>query len=110
KGSISQHTPPHIPIGGTFVNPPKNKGKITTGSSNVFYQEKEAAMLGDMAEMCMDPSDAPVGKVIGKAAMVLVGGGGSDGGDDESGDGAGKKAGKPGLGQLTTTGHPVDVA
>jgi len=81
KGSKSQHTPPHIPMGpGPFQKPPGNKGKIITGSSNVFYEGKEAAMLGDTAKMCMDPSDAPVGKVIGKAATVLVGGGSSGGG------------------------------
>ncbi|NNF08187.1 MAG: hypothetical protein HKN21_15595, partial [Candidatus Eisenbacteria bacterium] len=76
KGSVSQHTPPHIPQGGPFQKPPSNKGKIFTASSNVFYENKEAAMLGDTAEMCSDPKDTPVGKVIGTAAMVLIGGGG----------------------------------
>lgn len=76
KGSVSQHTPPHIPQGGPFQKPPSNKGKIFTASSNVFYENKEAAMLGDTAEMCSDPKDTPVGKVIGTAALVLIGGGG----------------------------------
>jgi RHS repeat-associated protein len=83
KSSKSKHTPPHIPMGpGPFQKPPKNEGKIVTGSANVFYEGKEAAMLGDTGEMCSDPSDTPVGKVMGTAATVLVGGGGS--GSDEA--------------------------
>jgi RHS repeat-associated protein len=82
KGSKSKHTPPHIPMGpGPFQKPPMNAGKIITGSSNVFYEGKEAAMFGDTGEMCSDPSNTPVGKVIGTAATVYVGGGGSGGGE-----------------------------
>ena len=114
KGSISTHTPPHIPMGpGPFQKPPANKGEIVTASSNVFYEGKEAAMLGDTGKMCADPADAPVGKVIGTAATVLVGGGGSGSGSEGSGDGNANKAGGAagtGLGDVTGTGHPVDVA
>jgi RHS repeat-associated protein len=131
KGSVSQHTPPHIPIGGTFVNQPSNKGKITTGSANVFYEGKEAAMLGDTAEMCMDPKDAPVGMVIGKAATVLVGGGSLDSGDPVIRAAAqarlaavsnamhawinatmppGSEREKAHRDVCNTTGHPIDVA
>lgn len=131
KGSISQHTPPHIPMGpGPFQKPPANKGEIVTASSNVFYEGKEAAMLGDTGKMCADPSDAPVGKVIGTAATVLVGGGGS--GSDEARAAAADAAMKaaaaachkwinanmpPGADReqahrdlCTATGHPIDVA
>ncbi len=130
KGSISKHTPPHIPMGpGPFQKPPANKGEIVTASSNVFYEGKEAAMLGDTAKMCADPADAPVGKVIGTAATVLVGGGGS--GSDEARAAAADAAMKaaaaachkwinanmpPGADReqahrdvCSTTGHPVDV-
>jgi RHS repeat-associated protein len=130
KGSISKHTPPHIPMGpGPFQKPPANKGEIVTASSNVFYEGKEAAMLGDTAKMCADPADAPVGKVIGTAATVLVGGGGS--GSDEARAAAADAAMKaaaavchkwinanmpPGADReqahrdvCTATGHPIDV-
>lgn len=131
KGSKSKHTPPHIPMGpGPFQKPPKNEGEIITGSANVFYEGKEAAMLGDTGKMCSDPSDTPVGKVIGTAATVLVGGGG--GGSDEAREKASADAMKaasaachkwinanmpPGADQekahrdvCTATGHPIDVA
>src|SRR5262245_24553458 len=130
KGSISKHTPPHIPQGGTFSKPPSNTGKIFTASSNVFYEGKAAAMLGDTAKMCADPVDSPVGKVLGTAATVLVGGGGS--GSDADREAAGAAAMKaaaalchkwidanlpPGAARdqahrqlCDTTGHPVDVA
>jgi RHS repeat-associated protein len=131
KGSKSKHTPPHIPMGpGPFQKPPKNEGEIITGSSSVFYEGKEAAMLGDTGQMCSDPSDTPVGKVIGTAAMVLVGGG-SSGGDAERAQASANamKAAAaachkwiaanmpPGADRekahrdvCTATGHPVDVA
>jgi len=131
KGSKSKHTPPHIPMGpGPFQKPPKNEGEIITGSANVFYEGKEAAMLGDTGQMCSDPSDTPVGKVMGTAAMVLVGGGGS--GSDEARAQASAQAMKaaaaachkwinanmpPGADReqahrdlCTATGHPIDVA
>ncbi|MFW5810291.1 MAG: DUF6531 domain-containing protein [Thermodesulfobacteriota bacterium] len=130
KGSKSQHTPPHIPQGGPFQKPPSNKGEIITGSSNVFYEGKAAAMLGDTGKMCADPTDAPVGKVIGKAAMVLVGGGASGGGAarDKASAEAMKAAAAaahkwinanmpPGADReqahrdvCSVTGHPIDVA
>jgi len=130
KGSKSQHTPPHIPMGpGPFQKPPGNKGEIITGSSNVFYEGKPAAMLGDTGKMCMDPADSPVGKVIGKAMTVLVGGGASGGGTArDSGNAAAMKAAAaaahtwinanmpPGAEReqahravCSATGHPIDV-
>ena len=32
EGSTATNTPPHIPSGGTFVNPPRNQGEIKLGS------------------------------------------------------------------------------
>lgn len=114
KGSKSKHTPPHIPMGpGPFQKPPKNEGEIITGSSNVFYEGKEAAMLGDTGQMCSDPSDTPVGKVIGTAATVLVGGG-SSGGDAEraAASAAAMKAAQAACNpnKCTQEGDPVNVA
>src|SRR5262245_18268338 len=43
KGSISKHTPPHIPQGGTFSKPPSNTGTIFTASSlKVYFEDREA--------------------------------------------------------------------
>jgi len=132
KGSKSQHTPPHIPMGpGPFQKPPGNKGEIfMTGSMGVLYEGKKAAMLGDTAMMCSDPSDTPVGKVIGTAATVLVGGG-SPGGGSATGTGSaaadkaiaafmhqwisinmppGAERDQAHRDVCTATGHPIDVA
>ncbi len=114
KGSTSKHTPPHIPMGpGPFQKPPANKGEIVTGSSSVFYEDKEAAMLGDTGKMCADPSDAPVGKVMGTAATVLIGGGGS-GSDEEraAAAAAAMAAALAACNDMTNrpvTGHPIDL-
>ena len=71
--STATNTPPHIPIGGTFANPPKNKGKIIKGSATVKINGKAAARAGDTAETCNDPSDMPVGTVIA-VGTVMIGG------------------------------------
>jgi uncharacterized Zn-binding protein involved in type VI secretion len=62
--STATNTPPHIPQGGTFVNPPKNKGTIIKGSATVFINSKPAARSGDTALTCNDPVDAPGGSVV----------------------------------------------
>ncbi|MEQ8768311.1 MAG: DUF6531 domain-containing protein [Planctomycetota bacterium] len=130
KGSKSKHTPPHIPQGGPFQKPPGNKGEVMTGSSSVKYQGKDATMLGETGKMCSDPSDTPVGKVIGTAAMVLVGGGSASGDadrakasadamkaasahchkwiNDNMPEGADREQAHRDV--CTATGHPVDVA
>lgn len=63
-GSTCTNTPPHIPIGGTFVKPPSNKGTIIKGSATVNINGKPAARNGDTSLTCNDPVDAPVGKVV----------------------------------------------
>src|SRR5690349_17521581 len=40
--STATNTPPHIPIGGSFVNPPSNKATITMGSTTVTINSKAA--------------------------------------------------------------------
>jgi uncharacterized Zn-binding protein involved in type VI secretion len=72
-GSIANNTPPHIPIGGTFVSPPTNKGKVLKGSATVFINNKPAARMGDTAETCNDPVPLPVGTVIA-TGTVFIGG------------------------------------
>jgi uncharacterized Zn-binding protein involved in type VI secretion len=71
--STATNTPSHVPIGGSFVNPPSNKAKITTGSGTVKINGKKAARAGDTAETCNDPKDAPVGTVVA-VSKVNIGG------------------------------------
>jgi uncharacterized Zn-binding protein involved in type VI secretion len=71
--STATNTPPHIPIGGTFVVPPTNRATITTGSTTVTINGRPAARAGDRARACNDPVELPVGTVIA-AGTVLVGG------------------------------------
>jgi uncharacterized Zn-binding protein involved in type VI secretion len=72
-GSTATNTPPHLPIGGTFVNPPSNKGTIRKGSSSVFINNQAAARSGDTATTCNDPTDLPVGTVVA-SGTVMIGG------------------------------------
>jgi uncharacterized Zn-binding protein involved in type VI secretion len=74
-GSTADAVPPHIPTppGTAFQNPPKNKGTIKIGSQTVKINGKAAARMGDTAETCNDPADAPVGTVIGTGLTVLIG-------------------------------------
>ena len=72
-GSTATNTPPHIPIGGTFVKLPSNRGTITKGSATVLINNKPAARSGDTALTCNDPVDAPVGTVVA-VGRVYIGG------------------------------------
>lgn len=72
-GSTATNTPPHIPLGGTFVVPPKNQATIISGSATVFINGKPAARAGDTALTCNDPVDLPVGRVVA-VSTVLIGG------------------------------------
>ncbi|MFZ3058850.1 MAG: PAAR domain-containing protein [Candidatus Methanoperedens sp.] len=71
--STASNTPPHIPQGGPFQNPPSNKATIKMGSTTVKINGKMAARNGDMAMTCNDPSDLPVGTVMA-VGTVLIGG------------------------------------
>ena len=71
--STATNTPPHIPIGGSFVNPPKNRATVIQGSATVFINKKPAARNGDKALTCNDPVDLPVGTVVA-AGTVNIGG------------------------------------
>jgi uncharacterized Zn-binding protein involved in type VI secretion len=73
--STADNTPPHIPTppGTAFQSPPANKGTIKLGSQTVFINGKSAARMGDIADTCNDPADAPVGKVVA-VGTVFIGG------------------------------------
>ena len=71
--SIATNTPTHVPQGGSFVNPPKNKGRILIGSATVKINGKLAARSGDMAMTCNDPTDLPVGTVQAQSTVNIGG-------------------------------------
>ena len=70
--STATNTPPHVPIGGTFVKPPSNRATIVMGSATVRIGGKPAARAGDTATTCNDPIDLPIGKVVA-AGTVFIG-------------------------------------
>ena len=72
QGSTATNTPPHVPIGGSFVRPPPNRGTIQLGSLTVLINGKPAARNGDIALTCNDPADLPAGTVVA-AGTVLIG-------------------------------------
>jgi uncharacterized Zn-binding protein involved in type VI secretion len=71
-GSGSTNTPPHIPIGGTFVNPPSNRATIDRGSGSVTINGKAAARAGDKASSCDDTGAS--GATVVAAGTVTIGG------------------------------------
>jgi uncharacterized Zn-binding protein involved in type VI secretion len=71
--STATNTPAHIPIGGSFVNPPSNKGTIVKGSLTVTINGKGAARAGDTAKTCNDPTDLPVGTVVAVGTVTIGG-------------------------------------
>lgn len=71
-GSSATNTPPHIPIGGTFVIPPTNRGTVTAGSATVTINGKPAARAGDQARTC-DDTGMTGGSVVA-AGKVVIGG------------------------------------
>jgi uncharacterized Zn-binding protein involved in type VI secretion len=73
QGSGATNTPPHIPIGGSFVKPPSNRASIVMGSATVRINGRPAARAGDPATTCNDPVDQPVGRVVA-VRQVLIGG------------------------------------
>lgn len=72
-GSTAVNTPPHVPVGGMFVNPPTNQGQVISGSSTVLINGQAAARNGDTAQTCNDPVPMPVGTVVA-TSTVLIGG------------------------------------
>lgn len=72
RGSVASNTP-HVPLGGPFQTPPKNRGEVLLGSTSVLINGKPAARAGDQAVTCHDPADAPSGTLIA-ASTVMIGG------------------------------------
>ena len=72
-GSTATNSPPHVPAGGPFQVPPKDKATVMMGSATVLINGKPAARCGDTALTCNDPADLPLGQVVA-AGTVLIGG------------------------------------
>jgi uncharacterized Zn-binding protein involved in type VI secretion len=73
QNSTATNTPPHVPVGGTFVKPPSNKATIIVGSATVNINGKPAARAGDKANTCNDPTDQPVGSVVAVGTVSISG-------------------------------------
>jgi len=73
-GSTATNTPPHIPLGGSFVIPPTNQATIIMGSTTVLINNKPAARMGDTALTCNDPAPMPVGTVVVPGGRTFIGG------------------------------------
>jgi uncharacterized Zn-binding protein involved in type VI secretion len=73
-GSTADANPPHVPTppGTAFQKNPANKGTVKVGSQTVTINGKAAARLGDPADTCNDPADAPMGTVVA-VINVLIG-------------------------------------
>jgi uncharacterized Zn-binding protein involved in type VI secretion len=71
QGSTATNTPPHVPAGGSFVNPPTNQATIQAGSATVMINGKPAARSGDMATTCNDPADLPAGTVMATGTVFI---------------------------------------
>ncbi len=72
RDSTATNTPPHVPVGGTFVKPPSNRGTIVSGSTTVNINGKPAARNGDTAKTCDELADQPIGQVVA-AGTVNIG-------------------------------------
>ncbi len=72
-GSTAQNTPRHVPIGGSFVVPPPDRGEVAKGSTTVWVNGKAAARAGDPATSCDDPVPMATGSVVA-TSTVFIGG------------------------------------
>ncbi|NLT57995.1 MAG: hypothetical protein GXX99_03435 [Clostridiales bacterium] len=70
--STATNLPPHIPTGGSFVNPPANRATVVTGSASVNIGGKAAARAGDKADTCNDDGQ-PQGGTVAALGSVLIG-------------------------------------
>ena len=71
--STATNTPPHVPMGGTFVNPPTNRATVVLGSATVKINGKAAARMGDRADTCNDAGIQAGGQIVA-VSTVLIGG------------------------------------
>src|SRR5947208_3152570 len=70
-GSTATNTPSHIPTGGSFASPPRNKATIIAGSATVLINNKPAARSSDQALTCNDPVDLPGGTIVAVGTVLF---------------------------------------
>ncbi len=75
KGSEAMNRPGHTPTapGTAFVNPPSNRGVVTSGSGTVFVNGRSAARSGDSVRTCADPAANTSGR-LSASGDVYIGG------------------------------------
>lgn len=75
QDSVATNSPAHIatPPGTSFQKPPSNRGTVSMASTTVQAGGKGVARVGDQVKTCNDPSDAPVGSIVGPAGTVSIG-------------------------------------
>jgi uncharacterized Zn-binding protein involved in type VI secretion len=71
QGSTATNSPPHVPQGGPFQSPPKNRAEVMLGSTSVLVNGKPAARNADIALTCNDPADMPAGQVIAVGTVMI---------------------------------------
>ncbi|TDE92435.1 hypothetical protein EXU48_12760 [Occultella glacieicola] len=72
-GSVAANKPAHVatPPGTSFQSPPKDQGKVSTGSRSVTIGGQGAARAGDPVETCNDPADAPVSVIVASTSVLI---------------------------------------
>lgn len=71
-GSSVKPTPPHIPIGGTFVKPPGNEGEVFMGSATVSADGDAFSFLGVPVLTCQDIGMPPPPRSKKKSKIVSM--------------------------------------
>lgn len=71
ESSAAVNVSPHVPAGGPFQNPPKNRGKVMLASTSVFIEDKGVARAGDIVNTCKDLVDATNGVMAGESTVFV---------------------------------------
>lgn len=72
-GSTAPNSPPHIAVGGSFQNAPKDEATVVVGSSTVFANDKQVARMGDAADSCDEIGATNNAHIVGGSATVVAG-------------------------------------
>src|SRR5262249_54469194 len=75
-GNVCMLSPPHVPLGGTFVQPPTSEAELYQGSSTVIADGEALSAMGHQVLGCHDVgTPAPTrGWKIGAAKALMMAG------------------------------------